>query len=118
MRAGPRDCKAVCRKARAETGTDPYDNRLQQRVPANDTGGVALAPAAAADAAVASAAALSGPKALRCDLCNVCPPALSPAAVTSSIGLARSSAVRCNNPTCCRNGAPQPGRSVLRLLGP
>lgn len=55
-------------QAGLENGGDIYDKRA---VPENPTGGVALGPASAASAAVERAAALGGPRMMRCDLCQV-----------------------------------------------
>ncbi|EIE23507.1 hypothetical protein COCSUDRAFT_63043 [Coccomyxa subellipsoidea C-169] len=55
------------RAAGQESGGDLYGKRV---VPENATGGVALGPASAASAAVERAAALGGPRMLRCDLCQ------------------------------------------------
>ncbi len=54
-------------QAGQENGGDLYAKRM----PENATGGVALGPASAASAAVERAAALGGPRMLRCDLCQV-----------------------------------------------
>ncbi|BDA47403.1 hypothetical protein COCOBI_10-2510 [Coccomyxa sp. Obi] len=53
-------------QAGQENGGDLY----AKRIPENATGGVALGPASAASAAVERAAALGGPRMLRCDLCQ------------------------------------------------
>jgi hypothetical protein len=55
-------------QAGQENGGDLYGKRV---IPENPTGGVALGPASAASAAVERAAALGGPRMLRCDLCQV-----------------------------------------------
>ena len=60
-------------QAGQESGGDLYGKRV---VPENATGGVALGPASAASAAVERAAALGGPRMLRCDLCQVSTPHL------------------------------------------
>jgi hypothetical protein len=55
---------------------DVYDTRP---LPVSGTGGISLGPASAAQAAVQRAAALEGPRMLRCELCQVrCSSADSP----------------------------------------
>lgn len=49
-------------------GMDVYEKRP---LPGSGTGGINLGPASAAQAAVQRAAALEGPRMLRCDLCQV-----------------------------------------------
>ena len=60
-------CIFVQMQAGQENGGDLY----AKRIPESATGGVALGPASAASAAVERAAALGGPRTLRCDLCQV-----------------------------------------------
>ncbi len=59
---------AQAQQSMEQGGRDVYDKRSAQ--PANATGGIQLGPASAALKAVERAAALAGPRMIRCELCQ------------------------------------------------
>ena len=67
-------CLLQAQQSMEQGGRDVYDKRTAQ--PANATGGIQLGPASAALKAVERAAALAGPRMIRCELCQVCSCAL------------------------------------------